>query len=132
MRLGKQVRRGERDQLGVGAVPGTPENLEVGPGAASPCPQTGRQDHDLLAGVPPHTCPVRTWDQRQRERVHTPPHQQVAPVERRPAQLDDDLTRRGRRVRDDLVAELAALVSANGMHQRNDAQGSSAETSTAA
>jgi len=75
-------------------------------------------------------CAVGAGNQRKRERVGAARNEQISPIERGGAQLDDDLAWSRNRIRHRLVAELTALVYLDCKHQRSDAQGSSPETSS--
>ena len=73
------------------------EDPPVRPGGVlARAPGEPRVDHDLLAGVAADAGAVGAGDERQRELVRGPgrvPDEQVAAVDRRRLQLDDDLAR---------------------------------------
>ena len=125
---------GQLDELGVGAVRRTAEDSPVRSRRILPLtPVEARVDHDLLPGVSADPRAVRAGDDRLRELVGRPgrvAEQQVAAVDRRRLQLHDHLPRARDRIREVLVGEPAALGDDYGLH-RVEAQGSSAETSTA-
>ena len=130
--LREDVRLGHGDELGERPVARAAEDLEVGPGRLlTIAPGERRVDHDLLAacrGARP--APSEPGVSGKRERVGAAADEQVAAIQRRRTELDEHLARGRHRIRNRLVAELAALVDADCLHQRSDAQGSSAAMSS--
>ena len=94
-RLREDVLLRHLDELGVRAVVGAAEDPPVRPGRVLPrAPVEARVDDDLLAGVAPDAGAVRAGDHRQVELVRRAGRvadEQVAAVDRRRLQLDDDL-----------------------------------------
>ena len=105
---------------------GPPRMRQSGPAASSPAPAEARVDDDLLAGVAADAGAVGAGDHRQLELVGGPGRvadEQVAAVDRGRLQLDDDLAGPRDGIGRLLVAELAALVDAHGLHHRSERPG---------